>query len=343
MMYKYDYLVFIGRFQPFHIGHQEVIEKALQESKRVIVLVGSAGKPRSSKNPWTFQERADMILKSTAVGRDVDRITVIPLYDKSYNDSAWVAQVQSLVETAVRMDDVIRPRIGIIGHIKDESSYYLKMFPQWDLVEHDMNEVVHATDLRAILFEGKSLRYLQGLLPAPVFSVVESFTSTPTYDYLKQEHDYIKGYRRAWEAAPYPPTFVTTDAIVVQSGHILLIQRKAAPGKGLWALPGGFLEMKERIVDGIIRELYEETKLKVPKPVLRGSIVKREVFDDPGRSERGRIITHAALIQLPPGELPAVKGSDDARKAKWVPIAELREDNMFEDHYAIIQVMLGLS
>ena len=72
---------------------------------------------------------------------------------------------------------------------------------------------------------------------------VGAFVNTPIYDYLKQEHDYILGYRRAWEAAPYPPTFVTTDAVVVQSGHILLIQRKAAPGKGLWALPGGFLNL----------------------------------------------------------------------------------------------------
>lgn len=341
---KYDYLVFIGRFQPFHIGHQAVIEKALQIANRVIVLVGSAGKPRSSKNPWTFQERAEMILKTTSNGVLGERIAVVPLYDKSYNDSAWVAQVQSIVETVVRADGfTATPNIGIIGHVKDESSYYLKMFPQWGLVEHDMNEVVHATDLRSILFDGKSLRYLQGLLPAPVFDSVEEFTKTPTYDHLKQEHDYIKGYRRAWESAPYPPTFITTDAIVVQSGHILLIQRKAAPGKGLWALPGGFLDQKERIVDGIIRELYEETRLKVPKPVLRGSITKREVFDDPGRSERGRIVTHAALIELPPGELPQVKGADDARRAKWVPISDLREDNMFEDHYAIIQAMLGLT
>lgn len=339
---KYDYLVFIGRFQPFHIGHQAVIEKALQIANRVIVLVGSAGKPRSSKNPWSFNERANMILQSVAGGIEADRISVLPLYDKTYNDSAWVAQVQSLVETVVRMDDIIRPRIGIIGHVKDESSYYLKMFPQWDLVEHEMNEVVHATDVRSILFDGKNSRYLQGILPAPVMAEVGAFVNTPIYDYLKQEHDYILGYRRAWEAAPYPPTFVTTDAVVVQSGHILLIQRKAAPGKGLWALPGGFLNQRELIVDGILRELHEETKLKVPKPVLRGSITKREVFDDPSRSERGRIITHAALIQLPPGELPPVKGSDDARKAKWMPIADLREDVMFEDHYHIINYMLGM-
>lgn len=340
---KYDYLVFIGRFQPFHIGHQAVIEKALQLANQVIVLVGSTGKPRTIKNPWTFQERADMILKSTAIGVTSNRVNVIPLYDKTYNDPAWVAQVQSLVETVVRQNpSCANPRIGIIGHIKDDSSYYLKMFPQWDLIEHAMNEVVHATDVRSTLFDGKSLRFLDGILPRSVQEIVSQFVGTPTYEYLKREYDYIKNYRRSWEAAPYPPTFVTTDAIVIQSGHILLIQRKAAPGKGLWALPGGFLNQNERIIDGIIRELHEETRLKVPKPVLRGSITKREVFDDPGRSDRGRIITHAALIDLPPGDLPPVKGADDAQHAKWVPIAELREDNMFEDHYHIINSMLGM-
>jgi bifunctional NMN adenylyltransferase/nudix hydrolase len=129
---------------------------------------------------------------------------------------------------------------------------------------------------------------------------------------------------------------------VIQSGHILLIQRDAAPGEGLWALPGGFLEQKEYIEDGVFRELREETKLKVPLPVLKGSVKKTHVFDKPDRSLRGRTITHAYLIELAPGKLPPVKGSDDARRAKWVPIAALDRKVMFEDHYHIINYFLGL-
>lgn len=338
---KYDLIVFIGRFQPFHIGHQVVVANALQQASRVMVLVGSAGKPRSSKNPWTFGERKEMIAAS--LGEDSGRVIIEPLYDKTYNDSAWAAQVQSIVDTYITEHGVTNPKVGLIGHIKDNSSYYLKMFPQWAFVEHQLNDAVHATDVRDVLFQEKSIKYLDGILPPSVKQMVMEFTNTPTFAALKQEHKYIQHYRKAWENSPYPPTFVTTDAIVIQSGHVLLIERKSAPGKGLWAMPGGFLNQNETIVNGIVRELYEETRLKVPKPVLIGSIIKREVFDDPSRSERGRIITHAALIQLPPGELPAVKGSDDARKAKWVPISELKESNMFEDHFFIIQQMIGLA
>ena len=153
----------------------------------------------------------------------------------------------------------------------------------------------------------------------------------------------IELLRTKYRVAPYEAVFMTTDAVVVQSGHILLVRRRAEPGKGLYAMPGGFLNPSERIKDGVIRELREETKIKVPDPVLRGSIKAREVYDKPDRSLRGRTITHAYLIELQPGELPKVKGSDDAEKAKWVPISvfEKMEDQMFEDHYHIIKDMLG--
>ena len=75
--------------------------------------------------------------------------------------------------------------------------------------------------------------------------------------------------------------------------------------------------------------------------MLRGSIVRSEVFDAVERSARGRTITHAFHIELPDGDLPKVKGQDDAEKARWVPIAEVRSEECFEDHYEIIQHFLG--
>jgi bifunctional NMN adenylyltransferase/nudix hydrolase len=122
-----------------------------------------------------------------------------------------------------------------------------------------------------------------------------------------------------------------------------MIERKARPGKGLLALPGGFVGQDERLVEACLRELREETRLKVPAPVLKGSIRKQRVFDDPNRSSRGRTITHAFYIELEPSsKLPAVKGGDDARHAMWVPLSELRPDMLFEDHFFIIQEMTGL-
>lgn len=350
-MKQFDLLTFIGRFQPVHIGHIEVITTALSQAQFVTILIGSSNQPRTSKNPWTYLEREDMIMESLA---EIDpaycsRVIIKPLHDQKYNDQRWASDVQNLVKEAaddvvIRTVGAIDPRkikIGLIGHSKDESSYYLKMFPQWSMVEHAMNEDVSATDLRRLMFEGKSTRFLAGVLPPHVYQVIEAFKKTKEYEVLQREYDMLKAYKKAWEAAPYAPTFVTTDAVVVQSGHVLLIERDAAPGEGLWAMPGGFLNQGEWIEDGVIRELREETKLKVPEPVLKGSIKHRGVFDRPDRSLRGRTITHAYLIELPAGPLPPVKGSDDARKARWWPINEITEDVMFEDHYHIIQDLLG--
>jgi bifunctional NMN adenylyltransferase/nudix hydrolase len=122
------------------------------------------------------------------------------------------------------------------------------------------------------------------------------------------------------------------------------VQRKAAPGEGLYALPGGFLNQKERIIDGMIRELTEETRIKVPDKVLIGSIKNQHVFDHPNRSQRGRTITHAFHIELPPGPLPKVKGSDDAKSAAWWRISDInaRWDELFEDHGDIISYFVGV-
>lgn len=337
---KFDYLVFIGRFQPFHIGHKQVIDTALSMADKVIVLIGSAQQPRTIKNPWTAHERMGMIFDGLDLPKQ-SRVVAVPVRDHMYNDQKWAAGVVEAVQSIVRVDCVKDAKIGIIGHTKDESSYYLKMFPQWKQVEHSMNEVVSATDLRGIYFEGKNIKFLRGLLPEGVYDYLDRFRTTDHYKLLQKEYTFIQSYKKGWEVAPYPPTFITVDAVVVQSGHVLLVQRKAAPGEGLWALPGGFVNQKEKLEDAVLRELREETKLKVPAPVLRGSIRTMRVFDHPDRSLRGRTITNAYLIELSPGELPPVKGSDDAKAAKWVPICDVSSEEMFEDHYSIIENLLG--
>ena len=190
------------------------------------------------------------------------------------------------------------------------------------------------------------MRLVQANVPAPVFAMLDAFRrSSPAYPQLVAEQRFIDQYRAAWADAPYAPTFVTTDAVVVHSGHVLLVRRRAEPGKGLWALPGGFVRQHETLLDGCLRELREETRLKLPLPVLKGSLQGREVFDHPDRSLRGRTITHAFHFVFPSGELPPVRGGDDADKARWVPVSEALEmgEQLFEDHLSILEYFLARS
>lgn len=340
-MKDYHYIIMIGRFSPFHIGHQQVIQTALDKADEVIIMVGSSFRPRTIKNPWGFSERKYMIEKSFSE-EDASRITILPLRDYMYNDDAWVKQVQNAVHNEIFSEFNWKARIGIIGHEKDESSFYLKLFPQWEHIEHEMNEVVHATDIRTLLLQKKNFLYLQGLLPTPVFDYIKMFRTTGYFEELVKDFNFIEKYKNAWKAAPYPPTFVTVDAVVVQSGHILTIVRKDSPGANLLALPGGFLDGSEYIESAVIRELIEETKIDVPEYVLKNSIKKSKVFDHPNRSSRGRTITHVFLIELSPGPLPIVEGSDDARLAKWMPFGEINSEDFFEDHHDIITYFINI-
>ncbi len=347
---QYDFLVFIGRFQPFHLGHLSVIKAGLAQASKMIILCGSAHQPRSTRNPWTVAERESMI-RGALPDSDAKRTLIAPLMDIVYNDESWVRNVQSTVNGLVTAHHDVphrTPRIGLIGHGKDQSSYYLNLFPQWGSVSVANYKSISATPIRKSLFDEQARDFLQqtakDVLPESVIREMSAFGETKAYQDVKEEQAFVLQYKKVWEASPYAPTFVTVDAVVIQSGHVLLVERKARPGKGLLALPGGFVNQDEKLVNACLRELREETRLKVPTPVLKGSIKKQSVFDDPHRSQRGRTITHAFHIELEPSNvLPKVKGGDDAKRAMWVPFSELNPSNMFEDHYFIIQELTGIA
>ena len=354
MSMKYNIGVFIGRFQPFHLGHLSVITQGLTHANKLVILVGSSGAPRNHRNPFTFDERSKMIYNSIP-GHLRERVLIKPLEDAAYNDSKWIHDVQSLVTRAAwEFGFTNVPSVALIGHSKDSSSYYLKMFPQWAGIEIPNFQELDSTRIRNSYFSNigemwindTNGHYIDDLvrdevIPRVVREFLSQFITTDDYKNIRNEYEFIAKYRASWSVAPYAPIFVTVDGIIVQSGHILLVRRKAAPGKGLWAMPGGFINQDERIRNAVIRELREETGIKVPEPVLRGSIVAQDVFDDPNRSARGRTITHAFLFKLEDGPLPKVKGLDDADRAWWEPIANLKRENFFEDHYDIIQNMLA--
>jgi bifunctional NMN adenylyltransferase/nudix hydrolase len=338
MSKQYDTLVLIGRFQPIHNAHLEIIKRATALCDQLVIVTGSAAQPRTYKNPFTSAERARMI-KAAAGGLSI-LISIEENPDTIYNDQAWAVRVQALVAKHTKPGQ----KVGIIGHKKDDSSFYLDMFPQWGFENVELIEFLSAVNIRDLYFKRDvNMSFIKGVVPESTFNFLVEFKNTPEYEQIIREREFVINYKKQYASLPYPPIFSTADAVVIQSGHILLIKRRAEPGKGLWALPGGYVNANtdKSVEDAAIRELREETMIKVPGPVLRGSIRRSKVFDAIDRSPRGRIITHAFHIELPDGDLPKVKGSDDAEKARWVPIAEVRSEECFEDHYEIIQHFLG--
>jgi bifunctional NMN adenylyltransferase/nudix hydrolase len=334
---KIDQLVFIGRMQPPTVAHINIIKTALEMATNVTIILGSSFQARTIKNPWNSTERASMILNCIDI-IDHPRLTIRSVGDY-FNDQHWANAVQKLVPKNFK-------NTKLIGHKKDSSSFYLDMFPQWGpMVEIDNIRDINASDVRNEYFEGTLLNWHDfDVLPSGIQNYLRAWSKTPEYFSLVKEYKFIQSYKKSWEKAPYPPIFVTSDAVVVQSGHILLVQRRASPGKGLWALPGGFVNVNEHIFDAVIRELREETKLGISNGLMRGSFKRTQCFDKPNRSLRGRTITHAYLFELPNGKLPKVKGSDDALDAKWFSIDDIKnmQDQFFEDHYQIIEEMVGV-
>lgn len=354
-MTKADFGVFIGRFQPLHIGHEHVIREALTQVKRLIVLVGSANVARDPRNPFTFDERAAMIRSAFAYDMAEGRLIVERLDDHLYSDTAWVTEVQRRVNAIVlatgngagfRAAGLRDFRIALTGYGKDTSSYYLKLFPEWESIQIDSQYgTFSSTDVRKRYFQ-RIPEVTTSILSAGVAKWLDTFKMSDTFRALLEEAEYLAEYPGQWGKGP----FVTADAVVIQSGHILLVERGQLPGKGLLALPGGFVEAGERIRDAAIRELREETgiadaKGQIPPAMLASFIEdsRTRVFDAPNRSLRGRIITHAFLFRLPERrQLFRVKGGDDAAFASWHRIGDLTSDMLFEDHWSIIEQMADL-
>jgi bifunctional NMN adenylyltransferase/nudix hydrolase len=349
-MKKYDAIVFIGRFQPFHNAHLDIVKRAYELTDNLILVIGSQYKPTTFKNP--FQIDLDDIRRNTyqvALRQTIlesvnneEASLEIEIQEDIYGDTKWCNEVQEKVKYCL---ETISPsaNVGIIGCDKDETSYYLNMFPQWELVEVPLEQNLSATQIRELYFvEEPNMGFIQSVVPERIYNYLDVLKSTEWHNHIVNERRFVEKYKSQYSSLPWPPIFVTVDAVVFQSGHVLVVRRDAYPGKGLIALPGGFVDANtdKSIENAMIRELREETGLKVPSPVLRGYIKNTHVFDDIHRSSRGRTITHAFNIVLPDGELPRVKGGSDADKAFWIPLSELDPRQCFEDHYQIIRYFI---
>lgn len=345
--YTHTVAVCIGRFQGLHLGQLAVIRRALSLAPRVVIVIGSAFQARTPKNPFNWQERVEMIRLALTV-EEAGRVGFVPVRDY-FDGQRWVAAVLAGVQAQVGA--LPAGQTVLVGHRKDATSDYLSDFPHWQLDDVGSQGAMHSSTLRDAFFSAAdhplepALAALVSLVPPSTTGFLRAWAQLPCYRELAGEWAALRAEHALWASAPYPPVFVTVDALIQCAGHVLLIVRGRAPGKGLYALPGGFLEQRETVYQSALRELQEETGLRLLPGDIAHALKAVRVFDHPDRSQRGRVITHAHHFDLGARRVPEVSGSDDALSAAWVPIAELAalEDRFHDDHFHILDSFLQLT
>ncbi len=346
MTYQYNASVFIGRMRPFHKAHSHIVRRALQISEKLYIVVGSADAYRDTYNLFTHQETIEMI--KLVFSEYLDRIIFVPIRDVGI-PALWCNKVRESVENLNG-----NKNITLIGHQKDGTSYYQKMFPEWDNVPVDDYEELSATNIRNSILSGD----VDGIKPYvddEVYGYIQEWALGPELSKVVKEKTFMENYLKGFECESnkkfkITPKFYTADNVVLCAGHVLMVLRGSYPAKGAWALPGGHVEDDENAEQASLRELAEETKIDISKSVLRQVMYANRVFDPPYRSTRRRTITNAFAYNLEPmvknGKviLPRVKASDDAKRAIWFPISKVLNEmrsNTMEDHAQIIEWALS--
>lgn len=107
---------------------------------------------------------------------------------------------------------------------------------------------------------------------------------------------------------------LTVDGVVIANGEVLLIRRRNPPFASQYALPGGFVDVGERVETAVVREVREETGLETAIERLLG------VYSDPSRDPRGHTVSVTYLLRRTGGSLA---GADDADDARFFPLTAL--------------------
>lgn len=143
------------------------------------------------------------------------------------------------------------------------------------------------------------------------------------------------GSRRDDRRYPDRP-FLGIGALVfrreIERLEILLVQRGKEPLKGFWSLPGGILELGEKLTDGIRREVQEETGLEVEVLSLF-EIFERIMPDAEGRAEYHYVLIDY-LCSVTGGVL---KAASDVSAAAWVRREELRDYRITDGTLAVVE------
>lgn len=127
--------------------------------------------------------------------------------------------------------------------------------------------------------------------------------------------------------------WIGVGAIVLRQDHVLMIRRGKPPASGEWSLPGGSLELGETYAAAAVREVWEETGVRVEAGALL------TVIDRIDRDEKGAVRFHYLLVDViahyKSGEPVA---GDDALDAAWIPLNALDDYDIWSETRRVIRL-----
>lgn len=296
------------------------MQQALTLAPELVVVLGSAHHARTPKNPLSDSERARLIREMLhGAGVDPARLRTVEVPDFFYNLPLWVEYVRRAVGTR---------RAVLCGFEKDASSFYLKLFPEWQFAAtsedgREPGEVglrlpypsaaqsfpgLSATTIREAMYR-RDWGSVAAAVPATVCATLLDFSKTREFEDLLLDREAVM---RLAAGGPIRDEAV----VVVANGSVLLQTRMERPGLGLWCLPA--------------------SEALATAPELHGQQAVRErLLDHPDRLPGVDWTTLARLFLLPQPFFPAAGSA-------WVPLDALHSQpqRFFADHAQAIWALL---
>ncbi|MDK2795707.1 MAG: nicotinamide-nucleotide adenylyltransferase [Archaeoglobaceae archaeon] len=151
--------LFIGRFQPYHLGHHEVVKRILNEVDELIIGIGSAQESHTLENPFTAGERIMMISRAIEELKTNKKVYIIPLED-IYRNSLWVSHVYSMTPHF----DVVYTNNPLVHRLFAEANFKVVKTGLVNRQEY------HGTEIRRKMLEGEDW---ESFVPKSVAEVIK--------------------------------------------------------------------------------------------------------------------------------------------------------------------------
>ncbi len=290
--------LFIGRFQPLHLGHIDALNQAKQHWVTEFLMgIGSANKEHTAENPFTYEERKTMVTKVLKALHIKFSIYAVPDMDSDEDRKNFI------IENLPKFDMVISGNPWTSDIFK-KTKYKICILK--------IRKDIKSTTIRHMLHIGDNIGLGQ-FVPHQISTYLEHIKAS------KRLAEYYT-HEGIW------PSVAVDGIIFTKDKKIVVIKRKNPPLG--YALPGGFVDYGETTEQALIREMKEEIWVQVKIRKLAG------VMSDPKRDPRAHIISIVYIADIISGK---VKAGDDAKSVKIMKLEDAKKLKMVANHDKFLQ------